>query len=298
MELEHILVQGSSEINEDTLLLGNNIFGVFDGATSLNETRYDQSRTGGMLASSIACSVFSKNCFPLVELAKGANSAIFEEMLVQGVDLSARESYWSTSAAVVRIKEKGIEWIQTGDAFIILIYEDNSYKVLGGLADQDYETLSIWKQEAKNSSFLIHEALKEQIQKTRDGMNRSYGVLNGEREAVHFLRSGLEFLDAVKEILIFTDGLNIPVEIPERDKNFDLLVKLYLLLGLQRLKEHIRGMEKEDPHCRRYPRFKCHDDIAAISIRPSLWFSVQQRSSAPSSTVVKTPPLPPLGFPA
>lgn len=142
-------------------------------------------------------------------------------MLAHGVDLSARESYWSTSAAVVRIKEKGIEWIQTSDAFIILIYNDNSHRVLGELADQDYVTLSLWKQESEQSSFLIHQALKEQIKKTRDGMNRSYGVLNGEKEAVHFLRSGVEFLENVQEILIFTDGLNIPVEIPEREKNFD-----------------------------------------------------------------------------
>lgn len=270
METEHILEQGSSEINEDTLLLGKNIFGVFDGATSLNGRRYSQSRTGGMLASSIACSVFSKNCYPLIELAESANKAIYEGMLAHGVDLSARESYWSTSAAVVRIKEKGIEWIQTGDAFIILIYNDNSYRVLGELADQDYETLSLWKQKSEQSSILIHQALKEQIKKTRDGMNRSYGVLNGEKEAVHFLRSGIEFLENVQEILIFTDGLNIPVEIPEREKNFDTLVNLYLSLGLQGLQEHIREIEKEDPACRKYPRFKCHDDIAAISIRPGL----------------------------
>ena len=268
METEHILVKGSSEINEDTLLLGENIFGVFDGATSLNGTRYGLSRTGGMIASTTACSVFSRNCHPLVDLAEGANTAIYQEMLNHGVDLSARESYWSTSAAVVRIKEKGLEWIQTGDSFIILIYKDNSYKVLGELADQDYETLSIWKQEAENSSSLIHEALREQIRKTRDGMNRSYGVFNGEREAVDFMRSGLEYLDDVREILIFTDGLNLPVEVPEKEKNFDLLVELYLHLGLQGLKEHIRELEKEDPQCRRYPRFKCHDDIAAISIRP------------------------------
>jgi hypothetical protein len=270
METEHILVQGSSDINEDTLLLGADIFGVFDGATSLTGAHYGLRKTGGMLASSIACSVFAKNCLPLVDLARGANNAIFEEMRLHGVDLSARESYWSTSAAVVRIRDKGLEWIQTGDSFIILIYNDNSYKVLGELADQDYETLSLWKKEAEHSSFLIHEALKEQIKKTRDGMNRSYGVLNGEKEAVGFLRSGIEFLTDVKEILVFTDGLNIPVEMPEREKNFDHLVELYLRLGLQGLHQHIRELEKEDPACKKFPRFKCHDDIAAISIRPGL----------------------------
>jgi serine/threonine protein phosphatase PrpC len=270
METDYILVQGSSDINEDTLLLGKDIFGVFDGATSLTGARYGLSKTGGMLASSIACSIFSRNCSSLVDLARGANTAIYEEMRVHGVDLSARECLWSTSAAVVRIQEKGIEWIQSGDSFIILIYNDNSYKVLGELADQDYETLSLWKKEAEHSPFLIHEALREQIKKTRDGMNRSYGVLNGEKEALSFLRSGIEYLADVKEILVFTDGLNVPVEMPEREKNFDELVELYLRLGLQGLQQHIRELEKEDPACKKYPRFKCHDDIAAISIRPYL----------------------------
>ncbi len=270
METEHILEKGTGGINEDTLVMENNIFGVFDGATSLKKEFFGSKKTGGMIASSVACSVFSKNCYPLVDLAKSANNAIRNEMISHGVNPSARESLWSTSAAVVRIKDKGLEWIQTGDSFIVLIYTDNSYKVLIKREDHDFETLSIWKKMAENSTSLIHEALKDQIRKTRFGMNRSYGVLNGEKEAEIFIKSGNESIEGVKEILVFTDGLDIPVETPEREKNFDVLVKQFLCLGLNGLKEHIREIEKKDPMCIKYPRFKCHDYIAAICIRPDM----------------------------
>ncbi|MBA3036483.1 MAG: protein phosphatase 2C domain-containing protein [Desulfobacterium sp.] len=267
METEHILAKGSGGTNEDTLVIEKNLFGVFDGATSLDKAFFGSKKTGGMIASSTACSIFSKNHYPLIELAKAANNSIHDKMISHGVNLSARECLWSTSAAVVRIKEKGLEWIQTGDSFIILIYRDHSYKVLAERTDHDFETLSIWKKMSDKSSSLIHEALEEQIRKTRYRMNRSYGVLNGEKEAETFLKSGVESLENVKEILVFTDGLNIPVETPEREKNFDILVERFLCLGLNGLKEHIREIEKNDPGCIKYPRFKCHDDIAAICIR-------------------------------
>jgi hypothetical protein len=101
-------------------------------------------------------------------------------------------------------------------------------------------------------------------------MNRSYGVLNGEKEAEQFLRSGIEPLENVKQILLFTDGLHIPDKIPQKKKNFDCLVEYYLSCGLTGLKDYVRELEKMDPECKIYPRFKCHDDIAAISITPVL----------------------------
>ena len=270
METEHILAKGSGRINEDTLVMEKNLFGVFDGAASLDKAFFGSKKTGGMIASSTACSVFSKNHYPLIELAKAANKAINDEMISHGVNLSARESLWSTSAAVVRLRKKGLEWIQTGDSFIILIYRDNSYRILTQRDDHDFETLSIWKSMSESSTILIHEALADQIRKTRYGMNISYGVLNGEKEAETFLKSGVESLEDVKEVLVFTDGLNIPVETPEKEKNFDILVERFLSLGLKGLKEHIREIEKNDSRCIKYPRFKYHDDIAAICIRPDI----------------------------
>ena len=267
MDTEHILEKGSGRINEDALVMDENLFGVFDGATSLDRALFEGRKTGGMIASSTACSVFAKNGFPLATLARHANREIRERMLSHGVDASARERLWSTSAAVVRIEDQALEWVQAGDSFIVLIYGDQSHKVLVEQPDHDYETLSIWKRMALTSQVTIGEALAEQIKKTRKGMNRSYGVLNGEHQAEGFIRAGVESLDQVTDILLFTDGLQLPSPTPEPRKAFDDLVRHYLSLGLHGLRDRIRQVEKTDPLCRQYPRFKCHDDIAAISIR-------------------------------
>jgi serine/threonine protein phosphatase PrpC len=267
METEHILEKGSGKINEDALVMEENMFGVFDGATSLDRTLFDGCKTGGMIASETACSVFAKNGYPLAKLARLANREIGETMRCHGVDGSARERLWSTSAAVARIEGKALEWVQSGDSAIVLIYQDRSHKVLVDQPDHDYETLSIWKQMASTSQVTIGEALAEQIKKTRQGMNRSYGVLNGECQAEGFIHAGVESLDKVTDILLFTDGLQLPSKKPTPRKGFDDLVHHYLALGLHGLRDRIRSVEKNDPQCRQYPRFKCHDDIAAISIR-------------------------------
>jgi len=37
--------------------------------------------------------------------------------------------------------------------------------------------------------------------------------------------------------------------------------------GLQAVRNHVRRLQQEDPTCRKYPRFKQHDDIAAVAIQ-------------------------------
>jgi len=267
MKIEHILEKGSGNLNEDAVVIEKNLFGVFDGATSLERKTFENGKTGGFLASSEAESVFRKNHFPLIDLARGANKAICHRMMAHGVDLSRKENLWSTSAAVIRLKDNTLEWVQTGDAYIILMFHDGSHKVLIEQDDHDYETLCLWpaRKEAGNPG--MEKALADQIRKKRCEMNLTYGVLNGEDKAIDFLHHGYEPLDQVKDILLFTDGLSIPSELPEKKKNFSPLVDLYQTLGLGGLKNRIREMEDLDPQCSRYPRFKPHDDIAAISIR-------------------------------
>ncbi len=284
--VQSILEQGSSRVNEDCLVIQDNIFGVFDGATSLNKKRFENGRTGGQLAANAAKIVFRKNHFPLPELADLANFEIMNQMLDNGVDISQKENLWSTSAAVIRIREKNIEWIQTGDAMIIAICEDGSHKVLVERENHDYDTMCLWRDltlskrtdRSKNNlsqgtrgdehSNLVaaRKKLAEQIRNVRLQMNISYGVLNGEKQSLNLLNQGVEPLEHVRHILLFTDGLNLPCRAPEQRKDFSDLVSAFLSMGLDGLKEQIRKIEKTDPDCLLYPRFKCHDDIAAIAL--------------------------------
>lgn len=111
------------------------------------------------------------------------------------------------------------------------------------------------------------KALAPQIKKIRLGMNIDYGVLNGDPRAENFLNQGMESLDEVTDILLFTDGLSIPKQVPEKRKDYTSLVKAYLALGLNGVKDMIRHKEDTDPLCMAYPRFKCNDDITAIAVK-------------------------------
>jgi serine/threonine protein phosphatase PrpC len=267
MKIETILEKGSARLNEDTLVAQGNIFGVFDGATSLNKTVFQKEKTGGFIASSAARSVFATNHFPLKALAHRANQSIHQHMVRHGVDLTRKENLWSTSAAVVRIQGNTLEWVQTGDAQIILIYQDDTHEVLVDREDHDYDTLCLWPARNKAGSSGTDTRIFEQIRKKRAEMNLTYGVLNGEPHAMDFLNHGRKSLDQVNTVLLFTDGLSIPSEKPAKKKNFTPLITLYRTLGLAGLKHRIRQIEKTDPECRRFPRFKTHDDIAAIAVQ-------------------------------
>ncbi len=172
--------QGTGIHNEDVFLAENNIFGVFDGATSLDETTYKNGLTGGYFAAATAGNVFSKNNDSLVNLAINANSAIMDKMKENKVDFSDRARLWSTSAAVVRVLEDEIEWVQTGDSLMMIIYEDGSYKLPAPSYNHDTQTLDLWKTKSEETDKTIYDTLQEKIIETRRKMNIDYGVLNGE----------------------------------------------------------------------------------------------------------------------
>ncbi len=262
MRVDHILEKGTGHQNEDFLIIEKNLFGVFDGASSLDKEQFEGGKTGGMIAAGTAGRIFSRNHYPLSHLGAQANQAILSEMKQKNIDFSQRHKLWSTSAAVVRVKKNSIEWFQTGDAHIILLYKDGSHKVLVERDDHDYETLLM----LKKLKFKPAPAYQSQIKKIRAKMNRTYGVLNGEPEAMDFVNTGFEPSKEVKTILIFTDGLQLPSRTPRKKKNFDGFIQIYKKSGLCGLKNHIRQIEAQDQDINTYPRFKCHDDVAAIAI--------------------------------
>lgn len=276
VKIEHILEKGSGSVNEDQLVIGETIFGVFDGATSLEKPVHLQDenhavpsclppeQTGGRLAATIAKNTFAANHHPLDVLGHAANTAILGKMKASGVCLDRPGQVWSTSAAVVRIKDNGLEWFQTGDSHILLIYEDGSHKVLVQRDDHDFETLVMLK--AAKDKTMDNPVLRHQVLKVRAGMNRHYGVLNGDPRAMAFTAGGQVSMDGVAAALLFTDGLSLPTPVPQRKKSFSDLAQNFQTLGLKGLHKKIRALEDQDPDRKMFPRFKCHDDIAAIAL--------------------------------
>lgn len=265
--VETLLEKGSGELNEDVLLESGELFGVFDGATSLDRRRFAGGLSGGLLAARIAAQTFEEGEASLVQLADTANRRIRDSLLAAHVPMDQRHRLWSTSLAVIRLATDRFEYCQTGDAKILLLRHDGGYHMVTPEVDIDRETLAMWQSTPATPTDSIHDLLADQIHKVRLRMNVSYGVLNGETEALHFLCHGHHELTGVSDILLFTDGLFPPRENPLAADDWQCLAALYRAGGLKAVRNHVRRLQKEDPTCRRYPRFKRHDDIAAVAIR-------------------------------
>lgn len=263
--IDSLFEKGTGLLNEDAQLIGDQIYGVFDGATSLNGAVFD-GLTGGYLASKIGVEIFSQDDRPLTELAALTNTAIFEEMAGCGVNVDRKEELWSTSTAVVRMHGDTIEWCQAGDCRIQLIFTDGSSRQLVEPPDHDAETLALWQKMAPISQDPIHVALADKILEVRRRMNIDYGVLNGESEALKFIRSGVESLTEVAAVLLYTDGLYVPDPASGRSHSQEILSRLFTLGGLEAVRNHIRTLQESDPDCLIYPRFKISDDISAIAL--------------------------------
>lgn len=264
--VECVLEQGSGSLNEDVLLRDGNMFGVFDGATSLNEETFADGRTGGLLAAETAALAFRRNGGSLLDLAARANRSIKVAMTEQQVALHNKSDLWSTSAAVVRLHDDRFEWCQIGDCQILVLYRDGSFRLLADPSSHDIETLCLWKQTTPKKGNPIGEVLADQILKVRQGMNIHYGVFNGEEAAMRFVRNGETALEGVSDILLYTDGLSLPRSNPEEGEKLAAIAGLYRQGGLRAIRNRVRRMQQKDPACHTYPRFKNHDDIAAIAI--------------------------------
>lgn len=267
-KIDSILQKGSGSLNEDALFVSENRCGVFDGATSLVHKYYDDGQTGGKLAAEIAATSF-RNCDDLISGAYQANLTIRNEAVFRGVDYSRKEELWSCSAAVVEFGVDSLSWCQIGDCRIILLYEDGSCRSLVNGTSQDAETLLAWKNKemgSDNEDYSIMSVMADQILHDRRQMNIDFGVFNGEEEAIDFLQSGRESLEGVSSVILYTDGLIIPRENPYSAEDMGFLQSLYSNGGLKSLHEEVRSIQLSDISCRKYPRFKTHDDIAAVSI--------------------------------
>lgn len=265
-DVSYVYEQGSGVSNEDRLLIQDGVYGVFDGATSLESRGLVDGLTGGAMAAHIAADTFRGSDESLFDLAVEANNRIALAEVAAGVDMRRRESLWSTSMAVVRVVEGQLEFCQTGDSLIMAINNDNSHSLLTPELDIDKETMKLWQGAGGATSKSIYSTLRQQIRKVRLQMNRDYGVLNGEPEAAGFLNHGRVSLDSVSDIILFTDGLYLPKKDPGEPTDWAAFSSLYKQNGLGGVKKYVKDLQDRDQDLRVYPRFKLHDDIAAVSV--------------------------------
>lgn len=266
LRVSTLLEKGSGNTNEDALFTEDSLFGVFDGASSLRGGLF-QGQTGAWWASHIASSSARVQQGTLELKMRAANICIRSAMKYHSVPIEERLALWATSAAMVQLDDSHFTYAQIGDALVVAVMHDGSHKLVTPYVNHDAETLTLWQRYAKAGTRDIRQAVQEHIEATRCNMNRTFGVLNGEHEAEHFIHCGTMSLRGVEAILCFTDGLHMPCERPACKGDFTELITIFRQRGLAEAANVVRTIEATDPQCVRYPRFKQHDDIAAVAIR-------------------------------
>lgn len=266
IKVQQVYDKGSRKLNEDDLLIQNNLFAVFDGAGSLVDFLNEKGETGGRIAARIAKTVFSNNTKPLKQLAIEANDRILRCMEEEDIDVNRKECLWSTAAAVVKLEGNRAEYFNVGDCVIIKIMKDSSYRLITPYFNHDLKVMLMWRKLADKKIENIYDELKDLTIEARREMNKTYACLNGSQGAVKFFKTGNIRLRNIRSLILFTDGLFIPKRNPEEPENWSLFVKLYQESGLDGILQHVRSLEKTDPNCWKYPRYKQHDDAAAIGI--------------------------------
>lgn len=266
MKVRTVYHKGSGKVNEDALVVCKNIFAVIDGASSLVPWRSVNGQTGGTLATNIVKNTFTHGRGTLAELLKKANAEIATQMKNFKVNIKHKENRWCVGLAAVNIQGTMAEFISISDCLILTISKNGACKVLVKNFDHDIVSLRKWQRHAKERVPNIWNVLLSQFIQVRRKANVDYGVLNGERRAIKFAKHGKFSLENVHTIIIFTDGLMLPKENPDDPDDWRKFVEVYLKTGLNGLVGYVRRIQRSDPNCWKYPRFKKHDDIAAIAI--------------------------------
>jgi serine/threonine protein phosphatase PrpC len=201
----------------------------------------------------------------LAELAREANRVIAAAMDRAHVDRARPENRWGTTAAVVRLVDDAVEWVSVGDSVIVAVFEGGAFRPLAPMHDHDRTTKRLVAS-LRVPAAELRERLKDDLLAVRSLANVEYGVMNGDPAAEGFVVHGREPLDGVQHLLVFTDGLLLPRTDPDGEDDLAPLIARFAEGGLVGAKGLVRDIESGDPDCRVYPRFKPHDDIAAVAL--------------------------------
>lgn len=106
------------------------------------------------------------------------------------------EVYTILEKGTAPVNEDCLEWVQAGDAMVLIIYNDGSYKSLVEQKSHDYKALCLWRELTRDQSgsgkktwsgsgvtetramvSLVRKKLADQIRSVRSQMNVTYGMI-------------------------------------------------------------------------------------------------------------------------
>lgn len=280
MKIQTISTQGNGVWNEDSIIVNDTIhlYGVIDGATSLEPYRGLGGETGGYLAAQVIAKIVTNMSQDNIgqklspqNMLLQANLRLRSEMLKAGVDVNRKEQLWSACALLVRVNDTYVEFAHAGDCMLIAMYEDGAIRLVtrDQLEVVDRPTRQLWA-EGVASGLTSHDELwqllKPQIHAGRALMNtvNGYSVLNGEPELADHMEYGRISRAQLTSLILFSDGLIDPQREHSLEQELKQIVLRIKSMGLENYIQWLIQVEESDPACLKFPRVKKSDDKTAI----------------------------------
>ncbi|SEN81361.1 Ribosomal protein S18 acetylase RimI [Paenibacillus sp. OV219] len=267
---------GGSKPNEDALVVNhaNQIYGVIDGVSSMMGYKDDQGRSGGYIAAQLLASALNAQdaSLDLREAVLTANRKLRENMTEANVDLSCKWKMWGAVFAVVRVHEKHIEYVQSGDCMLFIHYTDNSLRVLTRNQVAYFDQLTLNKKKELEESGLSKEQVYEELfplsitNRNRANTLEGYSVMNGEPELEHYMEYGHTSRANVSKIYAVSDGMFHLIEHNDDPNKWETMIQDLNVQGIEAYSDQLCHIESQDPLCTHYARHKVSDDKSVVIV--------------------------------
>jgi len=228
---------------------GLKIYGVCDGATPLVPFQDEEGHNGAYLASNVFASHFTslKEVTSLQKAIASANEVLQEKMIDYEIDITKKDHVWCTCIAVVRIKDRCIQYAQLGDCMIVVTLRDETIKVLTKDTVKGISARAKRKREEDRKKGLlvpeeyIFNDIRQQLKYNRylANMPNGYSVANGMSEAITWIQQGEFPLSEMKGIFICSDGLFHP------DWSLEQTVQYVSMHGIKEYVSIIEELEEQ-----------------------------------------------------
>jgi hypothetical protein len=288
-DIQLIHEKGYAEVNEDAYVLNrdDHVFAVIDGATGIGGL------SGKLAAETIKNAINDgRHESELWDRVSSGNDHLGKRILentgATTLEEVKKEVRSACGLAAIRLdfERQRFDYVHAADCMIFLQFTDGLIRMLTYDNVSPFDTVSIsvrhqamksmvpegdnpnhWSNEDRIT--LMNQAKEKALpvikeNRTRFNTKGGYSILDGSPEALNFLETGQCSLNRVANILLVTDGLQLPNQKAGGTDNWLETASYAFEHGLAALKEEVDRMEKSDPACFTYPRHKPADDKTGI----------------------------------
>ena len=265
-----------SRANEDRIVLGNNLFMVLDGATSLGEQQIESFESDAL---------WFVDAMPRHFLPKWEAGSSFRSALHQALDCCMEEyedlthgklrsgvlrkhELPSAGMAAIAVEKNTIWAFRLGDCACYCKYTQGGRSMFGksALESLDSTAVSALVDEIRRGSTVetARHSISGLLRSHRSRMNGpdGYGVLSLSKECMSYLESKQVEREGLTGILLFTDGFGAIEQY--RDYGIETLFRECKRRGLDDMIRETRELETDDEFLLTFPRLKQHDDSSAL----------------------------------